>query len=577
KEMSDENICQIWEEALLHLEQKLQKIKADQKLVSPLNRIRDEISARCKEAAYEKATRYRLAVPTGAGKTLSSFRFALTKAAECGMRHIFYIAPFRSILEQNTADIIDAIGNEKWLLEHHGEVILEDQEESLRYEHLIENWDDVPIIATSAVQFFNTFLKEKKRNLRRFHALCNSVIILDEVQAFPPKVMALFNLSVNFLTEICGSVVVLCTATQPLTEAIAKNKMMKTTLMTQPLSVYEPYFRRVTYKDCTNGGNQQWSIEEAAEFIRDKADSEKQVLAIFNTKSAAKNVYDKLKGRINGELFHLSTSMCAAHRNNVLKSIKKALKNGNSVTCISTQIVEAGWDVSFQCVIRSMAGLDNLIQAAGRCNRNGIGKTGTVYLIQMNDTAEKVTSLPEIRKAQQAMRQVLNYYYKKPEHYGERLDSEKIIERYYTAYLMDQSNFCYPVKELQTDIVDLLSDNKMFQRPRTYGPYLRQAFQSAGQAFSLIEEKGGIDVVVPYGDAVLLLSQLDKIMGSEERIQLMRKLQRYIVNVSDYILKKIGSDVVFQREDGILVLDCRYYDGETGVQQKPEEMVFLSL
>ena len=100
--------------------------------------------------------------------------------------------------------------------------------------------------------------------------------------------------------------------------------------------------------------------------------------------------------------------MCAAHRNNVLKSIKKALKNGNSVTCISTQIVEAGWDVSFQCVIRSMAGLDNLIQAAGRCNRNGIGKTGTVYLIQMNDTAEKVTSLPEIRKAQQAMRQVLN-------------------------------------------------------------------------------------------------------------------------------------------------------------------------
>ena len=217
---------------------------------------------------------------------------------------------------------------------------------------------------------------------------------------------------------------------------------------------------------------------------------------------------------------------------------QKALKNGNSVTCISTQIVEAGWDVSFQCVIRSMAGLDNLIQAAGRCNRNGIGKTGTVYLIQMNDTAEKVTSLPEIRKAQQAMRQVLNYYYKKPEHDGERLDSEKIIERYYTAYLMDQSNFCYPVKELQTDIVDLLSDNKMFQRPRTYGPYLRQAFQSAGQAFSLIEEKGGIDVVVPYGDAVLLLSQLDKIMGSEERIQLMRKLQRYNCKCIRLYIKK---------------------------------------
>lgn len=574
--LSDEEIHQIWREALTHLEQKLQKMKENQNAVSPLNCVREEISLRCKEAAYEKASRYRLAVPTGAGKTLSSLRFALTRAAECGMRHIFYVAPFRSILEQNTADIIDAVGNEKWVLEHHGEVVLDDKEESLRYERMIENWDEVPFIATTAVQFFNTLLKEKKRNLRRFHALCNSIIILDEIQAFPPKVMALFNLSVNFLTEICGSVVVLCTATQPLTESIAKNKMMSTTLMTQPLSVYEPHFRRVVYEDCTDGGRLQWDIEKAAEFVRDKANSEGQVLAVFNTKAAAKNIYDKLKGTVNGELFHLSTSMCAAHRNDVLKQIKEILKSGKPVTCISTQIVEAGWDVSFRCVIRSMAGLDNLIQAAGRCNRNGIEKTGTVYLIQMNERAEKVTSLPEVREAQKAMRQVLNSYKKNPEYYGGRLDSEKMIEQYYVAYFMEQSNFCYPVKELQTDVVDLLSDNQLFKRERKYGPCLRQAFQSAGEAFSLIEEQSGIDVIVPYGDAGVLLSKLEQLIESGERKQLMRKLQRYIVNVSEYMLKKMGRDAVFQRDDGILILDSRYYDAKTGVKQEPEEMVFLS-
>lgn len=574
--LPDEEIHQIWKEALDHLELKLCNMKTDQKAASPLNDIREEISVRCKEAAYEKASRYRLAVPTGAGKTLSSLRFALTRAAECGMRHIFYVAPFRSILEQNTADIIDAVGNEKWVLEHHGEVVLEEKEESMRYERLIENWDEVPIIATTAVQFFNTLIKVKKRNLRRFHALCKSVIILDEVQAFPPKVMALFNLSVNFLTEVCGSVVVLCTATQPLTEDIAKNKMMKTARMKQPLSVYEPDFRRVVYKDCTDGGRQKWDIEEAAQFIRDKADAEEQILTIFNTKSAAKKVYDKLKGQVTGELFHLSTSMCAAHRNDVLKKIKEILESGRPVTCVSTQIVEAGWDVSFHSVIRSMAGLDNLIQAAGRCNRNGVEKAGYVYLIQMNETAENVASLPEIRKAQEAMREVLNRYCKKPADYGERLDSEEMIQQYYTAYLRDQSDLCYPVKKTQTDLVDLLSDNKLFDRPRKFGPYLRQAFQTAGEAFSLIEEQKGIDVVVPYEEAELLLSKLDKPVESGEQKILMRKLQRYIVNVSEYMLKKIGKDAVFRREDGILVLDGRYYDAATGVKEEPEEMQFLT-
>ena len=577
--LSDENIQRIWKAASKHLEQKLQELSKDPQKKSPLNRIREEISEQCKQAGKGTAVRYRLAVPTGTGKTLSGLRFALTRVQERSMRHIFYVAPFRSILEQNTKEIIDAVGNETWVLEHHGDVVLEDVEETQRYEYLIENWDEVPIIATTAVQFFNTLLKEKKRNLRRFHALCNSVIILDEVQAFPTKVLALLNLSVNFLTEVCGSTVVLCTATQPLTEAIAKNKMMRTTLMTQPLSVYEPRFRRVVFDDCTAGGRNRWDIAETVDFIREKAVSEKQVLAIFNTKSAARQIYDQLKGTVTGELFHLSTAMCAAHRNETLRCIKEALKTGKPVICISTQVIEAGWDVSFQCVIRSLAGLDNLIQAAGRCNRNGRNKFGTVHLIYMKDSAEHAEFLSEIHKAQQAMLQVLTSYYANPELFEERFDSEKMIERYYTAYLRDQSDFCYPVKmdDLNTDMVDLLSENKFFKRDRKYGPYLRQAFQSAGKAFSLIEEWKGIDMVVLYGEASTLLEKLDQSSEIEERKRLMRKLQRYIVNVSENTLKRMGKSAVIQRADGVLVLDSRYYNGETGVTQEPSEMVFLSI
>lgn len=574
--LSDEERNLIWKEALEHLEQRLQKLKADPTCHSPLNKMREEISTSCKEAAYGNGKRFRLAVPTGAGKTLSSLRFALTKAVEEQKRHIFYVAPFRSILEQNASDIIEAIGNENWVLEHHGDVIFENEEENIRYERLIENWDEVPIIATTAVQFFNTLLKEKKRNLRRFHALCNSVIILDEVQAFPTKVMALFNLSVNFLTEICGSVVVLCTATQPLTENISANRMRKTMLMAQPLSVYEPHFRRTYYEDCSECGRNHWDVAETAAFMKDRSEAEKQVLAIFNTKEAARQVYEALKGQVQGKLFHLSTSMCAEHRNRVLQMIREALSKKERVTCISTQIVEAGWDVSFRCVIRSLAGLDNLIQAAGRCNRNGLADMGRVYLISLDESVERISSLPDISKAQQAMKEILRDYARNPERFGNRLDSEEMIQRYYISYLRQQTDLCYPVKELQTDLVDLLSSNSIYAKRGKYAIYLKQAFRTAGERFSLIEEKAGVDVVVPYREAEAILQALDGKIDWPVQKRLMRKLQRYIVNISEYTLRQMGKGAVFQREDGIMVLHNRFYCQETGIRKEPKEMELLS-
>ena len=577
KGFSNQDMQQVWIQAKKSLEKRLEELQS-QGQASVLGAVRQKISQQCEQAAYRKCSRYRLAVPTGAGKSLSALRFAICRAIEGHKRHIFYIAPFRSILEQNAEEIRAAVGNPAWVLEHHGDVVTEDEQENYRYERLIENWDEVPIIATTAVQFFNTAFKEKKRNLRRFHSLCGSIIIFDEVQALPDKVQGLFSLLVNFLTEICESVVVLCTATQLPLEARKENCMLKAEDMTESLSVYESSFRRVEYQDCTENGKKVFHIEDAVEMLKEKAESEKQVLAIFNTKEAAKKVYEGLKGQTVGKLFHLSTSMCAEHREEVLKSITAALKRGERVICISTQLVEAGVNFSFRCVIRSLAGLDNLIQAAGRCNRHGGKPLGQVYLIEMDKDAEDLTYLPEIRRAQEAMRKILRIYSMEPEKLENRLDSEKAIQAYYVErFLYRDTETRYPVtvEGVSVDLIDLLSANREFTG-RLKGLKLRQAFRTAGEAFSLIEDKGGADVVVPYGESMELVRRLSETEEREERKYLMRKLQRYVVNLPESILKKMGPDAVSGQEDHILVLDKRYYSDDTGVRREPQEMELLA-
>ena len=575
--MTDEEIRAVWKMGIDRLEEKLRQFHSGERGNSPLNGVREEISDRCEKAAYSDCNRYRLAVPTGAGKTLSSLRFALRRALETGKRHIFYVAPFRSILEQNADEIREVMGNPDWVLEHHGDVVLEDERETWRYERLIENWDEVPVIATTAVQFFNTLLKEKKRNLRRFHSLCDSVIIFDEVQSIPDKVMGLFRMSVNFLTEICGSVVVLCTATQPLFEEMPENRMLKTEWMADRLSAYEPSFRRVEYVDATENGMVSLDAGQAADMICRIAEKERQVLAIFNTKGTAKQVFEAVKGRMAGNVFHLSTSMCPEHRKTVLRQVRKVLEDGEDVICISTQLVEAGVDFSFRSVIRSMAGLDNLIQAAGRCNRHGKEALGKVYVIQMTAQAEPLSSLPDIRKAQEAMRTILQIYHENPDQLAGRLDSEQAIAAYYRAYLQGkrgQDRYPTTVEGMPADLIGLLSGNKEFfggeKRVR-----LKQAFRTAGERFSMIEDQGGVDVVAPYGDAWEVLGDLERETEQSARKQNLRKLQRYTVNLSESMFRRMGPDAVSRQGEEILVLNGRYYDPDTGVKTEAGELEFL--
>ncbi len=571
---SDQEMQEIWKKGIRNLESRLTGLGGEGRL----NDCRKRISEQCRMEAYAESSLYRLAVPTGAGKTLSGLRFALYRAQERSARHIFYIAPYKSILEQNAKEIRKALDMPDAVLEHHGDVVQEGKEALWRYERLIENWDESPVIVTTAVQFLNTLFKEKRNNIRRFHSLCDSVILVDEVQALPVKVIGLFNLAVNFLTKAGNTTVVLCTATQPLFSDIRKNRMLPPKEMMEGAASLEEAFRRVEYHDCTAETAQGFSAEEAAAFVRETARQFDRILVIMNTKTAVKEVYDRLQGSVEGQLYHLSTWMCAAHRSDRIEEIKKALLEEKKVICISSQLVEAGVDFSFQCVIRSLAGLDNLIQAAGRCNRNAFWDRGHVFLIRMSREAENVSSLPDIRKAQEAMERLLRAFHREPGQFASRLDSAKAIETYYSFYFYErQEEMAYGMEAegVRTNLVDLLSCNPEF-RDREGKRKLQQAFRSAGEAFSMIDETGGREVVVPYGDAEKLVERWQREKDWAEKRRIVRMLQRYIVCLPETLVRKMESGAVYGVGEGqILFLNKRYYDDGTGVKMEPAQMPFM--
>lgn len=574
--MTETDMQAVWSEGIRHLEARLEGFSVE----GLVGTYRKKISEQCKAAAFSGHTLFQLTVPTGSGKTLSSLRFALHCAQEYHKRHIFYIAPFKSILEQNADEIRKTLGDPNLVLEHHSDVVQTDDEQFWRYERLIENWDESPVVVTTAVQLLNTLFKENRKCIRRFHSLCDSVIIFDEVQALPIKIVELFNMAVNFLTKVCNSTVVLCTATQPLFSEIKENKMLPCARMTERSADDEKAFLRVTYHNCVPDCGSGLSAEQAADFALEQAVRFHQVLMILNTKSAARRVYDALEGRTEGALYYLSTQMCARHRSDVLREIKEKLLSDEPVICISTQLVEAGVDFSFRCVIRSLAGLDNLIQAAGRCNRDGKLDMGHVYLIKMSPETETVSSLPDIRKAQDAMLQFLNAYEKNSEMFGYRMDSEQSIMLFYQFYFYaQQDEMCYQVElgGVSTNLADMLSLNKEFA-PKRKDIRLKQAFKSAGEQFRVIEETGGRDVIVAYGKGMELIRRLQTKQDAIQKKMMIRSLQRYTVHLPDNLLRKLGSHALRAIEENtMLLLDERYYSEKTGVMEDASAMPLLTM
>lgn len=581
--MSAEETLRIWECMLTHYRNYMDDMK-QHGTYSPLNCYREEISDRCYEASQERKGRYRLTVPTGAGKTLSSLRFALNRAVKEKKQHIFYISPYNSVLEQNADEIRKAVGNESYILEHHCNIVNEDAVQEVIYKNLTDNWD-CPLIATTAVQLLNTLFSGDKSCIRRMYSLCNSIIVFDEVQAIPAKCTELFNLAVNFLTEFCNTTVVLCSATQPSLASLSQNNLMECREMADRSETYAEAFRRVKIEDKTDLVPGGMSLDDLKDFTREAFRNYNQVLVIVNTKKLALDLYESLKQEDLEAcvLFHLSTNMCPANREDMLTEIKGVLQDRKKpVICVSTQLVEAGIDFSFGCVIRSLAGLDSIVQAAGRCNRHKERKEGIVYIVKMAANLERISRMLEMTAAQDACKSFLLQFHNQPDDFQNTPDSKMAVKQYYRLYyqkLVSQITQ-YPCSQTETSLVELLGKNEagVQQYARHHDGQqpaflLRQAFQTAGKEFEVISEDGKVSVVAPYNEeARALIAELETgKKGLAEQKQILRKLQRYTVSISPTMKEKLRNALYQAGDTGVLVLNDMYYNQETGVQENPTQ------
>ena len=387
-----EDMTPVWAARLAYLEEKLHGKPHDGEIDSA----RQKISETCGAFAEKASGIYRLNVPTGGGKTLSSLRYALAHAKQFGKKRLIFTSPLLSILEQNAKEIRKFVGDDRLILEHHSNVVQTDTSQDAldECELLVQSWN-APIILTTLVQLLNTLFDGKTTSIRRFQALCDSVIVIDEVQTVPTKLLSLFNLAIQFLSEQCRATVVLCSATQPCVER-AEHPLRRVPEEIVPYD--EALWAAFRRTELQLAGSRR--LDELPEMICTLMETTDSLLAVCNKKSEAAYLLEHTRSA-EYRSFHLSAAMCMQHRRDVLDEVQAALGRKEKVLCIATQVMEAGVDISFGAVLRLAAGMDSIMQAAGRCNRDRESETPRpVYVV--NCTDENLGMLRDIRRGKDA-------------------------------------------------------------------------------------------------------------------------------------------------------------------------------
>ncbi len=556
---------------------------------SPLDAVRATISSQCAEQANRAPGVFTLSVPTGGGKTLSSLRFAIRHARANGLKRIVYVIPYLSIIDQTAREFRDIFKDraDEWILEHHSNFQLESENEDdeKRYDLGTQRWDS-PIIVTTMVQFLESVFSNRASDLRKFHNMTESVFVFDEVQALPVKCTHLFNETVNFLKDVGKSSCVLCSATQP---ALAKTVHPLRLSDDSGLVLIPPsskaLFHRTNLVDMTSSA---LSCEEIADLAHTRFLQGESTLVVMNTKAEARKVFEAVPNDLPKRF--LSTDMCPAHRLNVIDEIRSGLdldddQSRRPFLCVSTQLIEAGVDISFDCVIRALAGFDSIVQVAGRCNRHGHSRMPQdVILVRVADEDRSLSNLPEINLGKQISARIIDE--------GLLEDRDRALERYYEYKFGNPEQkrlLDYPIEDQLTTLVNLLGKNDLARQAYrdAHGgvayPGLHSAFQTAAEQFAVIEGFH-IGVVVPYdnpknpGEAQALVG---KFIGTRERIQethdrdemagvfrersrILRRLQQYSISVyanREDSIRQIASKI----DDTFYFLSPAHYDAAMGL------------
>ena len=502
---------------------------------------RSEILAHCLRGGERERGLYTLTVPTGGGKTVSSLAFAMTHAAAQKMRRVIYVIPYTSIIEQNAKTFEKILGAEN-VLQHHSQAVFSDDAQgaedhaALRKRLACENWD-APVVVTTAVQFFESLFAAKTSRCRKLHNIANSVIIFDEAQTMPLPYLKPCVFAIAELVRHYGATAVLCTATQPsLTKLFnqAAPELAMREIAPDPDGLFE-FFRRVTFRQ---------EGRMTADALAERLAGEKQALCIVGTRRSARELFELLteEGR-----YHLSTLMTPRDRERTLDEIRARLRAGETCRVACTSLIEAGVDVDFPTVWREIAGLDSILQAAGRCNREGMRKASeSVVHIFIPDGKIPKAFQQQVEVAQRVLAE-----YDDP-------NTREAIAAYFKGLLWARG-------EDALDRKNVLKNEDSF------------AFRKTEDAFEMIP-KDTITIYIPTNENENDLRLLRA--GSLNRA-LMRRLGRDAVNVYRYEYDALAKASVLEvyRSDGFAILiDAKLYAPNLGLNtQEPEggEGIFI--
>lgn len=497
---------------------------------SDVNKIRKEVQQYCREASDRPADFYSLTVPTGGGKTLSSIMWALLHAKKNGLKRIIIAIPYTTIITQTAAVLRNIFGDEN-VLEHHSNVNLKDGDESSqRLKLATENWD-YPIIVTTNVQLFESLFSNKPSVCRKLHNVAKSVLILDEVQTLPIEYLRpvvdtldtlkrIFNVSVLFTT---ASLPVLSGRIEGVNPFVSFDALPKINEIVPKDANLHDRLRRVKLEI----DNTKQSYDDIADTISQYP----RVLCIVNTRKDAKEIHSRLPKE--GLCFHLSRMMCPAHVRKVIDEIKEALQNDSNtiIRVVSTQLIEAGVDIDFPVVFRQEAGLDSILQAAGRCNREGRSDICTTYVFSLQN------QLP-------------------PGFINWTNNARLAMPGEYDWFSPETMRVYFEKLHRQIDTFDKAGVNRLLYQKS-------MQFETAANEFHLIDDNT-TSVIVNWKDSALLV---DELCSEGFSYSLVKELAQYSVNVRDRDLKKLyEAGALEELLEGVLFIrDTGFYDDYVGL------------
>ncbi len=520
----------------------LEKKFASYKNVTELQRSRSRIQRQAYENNDKKASVSILNMPTGSGKTLCSLKLALNMLrSDNTKKRIIYVIPYTGIIDQTAGEFEKIFNGSVRILQHHSNYSPEKNNEDIstadKLRLACENWD-APFIITTAVQFFQSFYECRTSALRKVHNMADSIIVFDEIHTLPVEVLQPCLRAVGYITRFLNSKAIFLSATMPdyskLFEKYAPE--CKITHLIRNTSDFD-YFKKAEY---VNLGKTDF------EAVAEKASLCGSSLIIVNSRRSAKNVYDLLEGN----KYHLSTYMTPYDRRRIIAKIKNDLNNNVKTTVVSTSLIEAGIDLDFEMVFREINGLDNILQAGGRCNREGLRDKGTVYIFETDSSFPKGKTDIRINAAKRLT-----------EKYKDISAPECIVEYYNEIFYFNKETI-----EKNSIAAD------------TYSP-AEINFRTYAEKFKLIDDDT-IGVVVPQNDECLRFIKMLE-TGEGDRRTVIRRLQSYSAPLkcrgenSEYN-KARDTGIIRETEYGITLLtDMKFYDEETGLDVEKSNDVFV--